>query len=510
MKILTAEQIRAADSYTITNEPISSIDLMERAAGACTNWITERFSKETLFFVVCGMGNNGGDGLAISRLLLANGYSIETFIIPFFSKESENFSTNKKRLGKIESSKIIEIKDAGDIIIPRTIAKNIIIIDTIFGSGLSKPVDGKLAEVIQKINSFNLPVISIDMPSGLAMEDNTAFDKKNIIRATFTLTFETPKLSFLFADNAESVGEFYVLDIDIDKKFLAEQTSANNWVTQDMIAPMLKHRARFSHKGTYGHALLIAGSYGKMGAAVLGAKACLRSGAGLLTLHIPKCGYGILQTSVPEAMVITDEEELEFSGIKNISNFNAIGIGPGIGTSEKAANGLKILFQQASVNMVLDADALNIVSENKTWLSFLRPGSIITPHPGEFARLAGKSSSAYEAYTKQREFAMKYRIYVVLKGAYTSIAAPDGDIYFNSTGNPGMATGGSGDTLTGIILGLLAQRYSPLQAALLGVYIHGLAGDIAAHESGENSLIAEDITTNLGKAFMLLQNYMAS
>ena len=337
------------------------------------------------------------------------------------------------------------------------------------------------------------------------MEDTTGFDKKNSIRASFTLTFETPKLSFLFADNAQNVGEFYILDIGIDKKFLAEQKSPNNWVTQDLVTPMFRHRIRFSHKGTYGHALLLAGSYGKMGAAVLGAKACLRTGAGLLTVHLPKCGYEILQTSVPEAMVMVDEEEQEFSGIKDLLKYNAIGIGPGIGTSDKSAQGLKMLIQQSTANMVLDADALNILSENKTWLSFLKPESIITPHPGEFARLAGKSSTAFEAYTMQREFAVKYGIYVVLKGAFTSIATPGGEVYFNSTGNPGMATAGSGDTLTGIILGLLAQGYPPRHAALFGVYLHGLAGDIAAKEWGEDSLIAEDITNNLGKAFQYIQ-----
>lgn len=506
MKILTAEQLRAADSYTITHEPISSINLMERAAETCTHWITERFSKETVFIAICGMGNNGGDGLAISRQLLAKDYYVETFIIPFFSKASEDFSANKKKLEKTKNAKITEIKEAGDIVFEHHENSHIVIIDAILGSGLSKPVEDKLAEAIQKINSSHLPVISVDMPSGLAMEDNTGFDKKNIIKATFTLTFETPKLSFLFADNAENVGEFYILDIGIDKKFLSEQKSPNNWVTQDIVAHLLRHRARFSHKGTYGHALLIAGGYGKIGAAVLGAKSCLRAGTGLLTVHIPKCGYQILQTSVSEAMVVTDEEEQDFSGVKDLSQYDAIGIGPGIGVSEKAAKGLKMLIQQASVNMVLDADALNILSENKTWLSFLKKGSIITPHPGEFARLVGKSSSAFEAYNKQREFAMKHGIYVILKGAYTSIATPNGEVYFNSTGNPGMATAGSGDTLTGIILGLLAQGCPPQQAAIIGVYIHGLAGDIAVQEWGENALIAEDITNCLGKAFLHISN----
>jgi len=504
MKILTAEQIRAADAYTIACEPISSVDLMERAAEACTQWIIEQFPIETDFVIICGMGNNGGDGLALSRQLLTQGYRVETFIIPFFSKASEDFLINRKRLEETKNAEITEIKTVDDIVISGQIGNNTILIDALLGSGLSKAVEGKLAETIQKINSLNLPVIAIDIPSGLAMNDNTASDKKNIIRAGFTLTFEAPKLSFLFADNADYVGEFSILDIGLDKKFLAEQKSLDNWVTEDMIAPIFRHRARFSHKGTYGHALLIAGGYGKIGAAILGSKSCLRSGAGLLTTQVPKCGYKILQTSVPEAMILVDEEEQEFSGIKDISKYNAIGIGPGIGTSEKAANGLKMLIQQASVNMVLDADALNILSENKTWLSFLKPETIITPHPGEFARLAGKSTTAFEAYNKQREFAVKYKLHVILKGAFTSIATPNGEIYFNSTGNPGMATAGSGDTLTGIILGLLAQGYLPAQAAILGVYIHGLAGDIAAQELGENALIAEDITNNLGKAFQYI------
>jgi hydroxyethylthiazole kinase-like uncharacterized protein yjeF len=497
MKILTAEQIRAADAYTIANEPITSIDLMERAAQTCTIWLTERFPKETHFLVICGTGNNGGDGLAIARQLISDRYAVETIIVPFFPKVSENFSINKKKLQDIKDAKITEIKEAEDI----SVSHAVIIIDALLGSGLSKPVEGKLAEVIQKINSFHLPVISIDMPSGLAMRDNTGFDKKNIIRSAFTLTFETPKLSFLFADNAENVGEFYILDIGIDKKFLAEQNSPDFWVTEHMVSQILKPRARFSHKGTYGHALLTAGSYGKMGAAILGAKSCLRSGVGLLTTHIPKSGYQIMQTAVPEAMVSTDEEENEFSGIKDLSKYNAIGVGPGIRVSENTAKGLKMLIQQTTANMVLDADALNILSENQTWLPFLKPGTILTPHPGEFARLAGKSDNAFEACTKQRAFATKYGIYVILKGAYTSIATPNGEVYFNSTGNPGMATAGSGDTLTGIILGLLAQRYTPLYASILGVYIHGLAGDIAAQENGENALIAEDITNCLGLAF---------
>jgi NAD(P)H-hydrate epimerase len=498
MKILNATQIREADAYTIANEPITSINLMERAAGACVKWITDFFNKDTYFKIICGMGNNGGDGLAIARLLHKEGYGVEVIIVPFFSKASDDFSANRKRL---EGIKVTEIKDAEEITLNDIKDKHVAIIDCILGSGLSKPVEGKIGEVIQKINKLNCPVIAIDVPSGLMMEDNATNNRKNIINATFTLTFETPKLAFLFAENAKHVCDFFVLDIGLDKKFIAGQKAPNYFVTEDTIVAMLKHRARFSHKGTYGHALLIAGSYGKIGAAVLSARACLRAGVGLLTVHVPKCGYDILQNSVPEAMVDVDANETAFSGIKEVIPYNAIGVGPGIGQDEATAKGLKLLIQNSKLPIVFDADALNILSENMTWLSFLPAGSILTPHPGEFKRLVGKKDSDYEYHTAQIELARRHRIYVVLKGAYTAIATPEGEVYFNSTGNPGMATAGSGDTLTGIITGLLAQGYTPKEASISGVYLHGLAGDIAANELGQEALIAEDITNNLGRAF---------
>jgi NAD(P)H-hydrate epimerase len=501
MKVLNAEQIRAADKYTIENEPIKSIDLMERAATKCVEWITDFFNKDTHFKIVCGTGNNGGDGLAIARLLHYNGYSVEVYIAPFFSKASDDFNENKKLLKDIKEIKVADIKDATEIDVNDIKDKHVAIIDALLGSGLSKPVEGELAKVIQRINTFKCPVIAVDIPSGLMMEDNSSIDRKNVINATFTLTFQTPKLAFFFADNAKNVGEWFVLDIGLSQKFIAEQKVTNFFATEDKVASMLKTRTRFGHKGTYGHALLVCGSYGKIGAAVLSAKGCLRAGVGLLTVTVPKCGYQIMQIAVPEAMVEVDNNENEFTGIKDITKYNAIGVGPGIGTDEDTAKGLKMLIQNSKFPLVLDADALNILAENKTWLSFLPPGSILTPHPGEFQRLVGKQDNNYQTYLAQKEFARKYQVYVVLKGAYTATATPNGDVFFNSTGNPGMATGGSGDTLTGIITGLLAQGYAPNQAALLGVYLHGLAGDIAVNELGQEALIAEDISNYLGRAF---------
>ena len=496
MKILNTEQIRAVDTYTIAHEPIASINLMERAANACVKWINAHFNKDVHVIIVCGMGNNGGDGLAIGRLMSDQGYNVEIVIAPFFSKASPDFQANRKRLEGRTGMNVSEIKEASDISLHKE--QPAVIIDAILGTGISKPVDGKLAEVIQRINSLHCPVVAIDVPSGLMTEDNSKNDHKSIINANATLTFELPKLAFMFAENAKHVGDFYLLHIGLNQAIIAEQKSNNYFVTREMVAPLLRTRDKFSHKGTFGHALLVAGSYGKMGAAVLASKACLKAGAGLVTTHIPKCGCEILQTAVPEAMAAVDEEEKEFSGIKDVSKFNVIGIGPGIGTDKQTQQGVKLLIQ-SKVPMVIDADALNILAENKTWLEFLPKGSILTPHPGEFARLAGKTTTGYDAYTLQREFAIKYKVYVVLKGAHTSISTPTGDVYFNSTGNPYMATAGSGDTLTGIITGLLAQGYPSVQAALIGVYLHGLAGDIATHELG--TILASDITNYLGKAF---------
>jgi NAD(P)H-hydrate epimerase len=241
-----------------------------------------------------------------------------------------------------------------------------------------------------------------------------------------------------------------------------------------------------------------------MGAAVLAAKACLRSGPGLVTAHIPRSGNTILQTAVPEAMLFLDADEDIFSGIPDLSGYSSIAIGPGIGQADATRRALKHLIQNSNLPLIFDADALNILGESKTWISFIPKGSIFTPHPKEFERLVGKSSDDFERNKIQREFSIKHGVYVVLKGAHTAITTPDGNCYFNTTGNPGMATGGSGDVLTGILAGIKAQGYSSLETCLLGVYIHGLAGDFAAEERGHEALIAGDIIQHLGNAFLSL------
>jgi len=379
-----------------------------------------------------------------------------------------------------------------------------LVIDAIFGSGLTKPVHGLAAKVIDHINASGAVVIAIDTPSGMFADCLPDPKAGSIIQADYTLTFQVPKFSFLFSESEFYVGEWEVLPIGLHDTFLNSANAEHYLTERNDIAPLLKFRRRFSHKGTYGHALLIAGSPGKMGAAILAAKAALRAGVGLLTVHVPARGCEIIQAAFPEAMVSLDDNNEVFSGVKGSDLYTAIGIGPGIGMDTKTQGGLKLLIQNKRLPLVLDADAINILGENKTWLAFLPAGSILTPHPKEFERLAGNSSDSMERLSMQQAFSKKFNVFVILKGAFTSITNPEGKCFFNPSGNPGMATAGSGDVLTGILLGLLAQGYSPLSTCLLGTYIHGLAGNLAAEKQGFESLIATDIIDNLGGAYKSL------
>lgn len=498
MKILLSNQIKQLDAYTIENEPISSINLMERAATACTNWIIENFGVENKFKIFVGPGNNGGDGLAIARMLAEKKYLVQVFIIKITDKFSNDFSVNYKRLLKQGKSKIFTIDENDDLPI---INKDDIVIDGLFGSGLSRSLSGFPAKVVNYLNKCDAAIIAIDIPSGLFGEDNSKNNYAHIIKAAYTLTFQFPNLSFFFPENEHYVGKWEVLPIGLHKEFIEKLATDYFIVTKDYVHSKLIKRKKFAHKGNFGHALLLSGSYGKMGAAVLASKACLRTGVGLITAHIPKKGYHIIQTAVPEAMISIDKSDTIYSDIPEIENYNAIGIGPGIGLDNITQSALKSLIEKAEVPIVFDADAINIFAENKDWLDKIPANSIFTPHPKEFERLAGKSSDNYSRNLMQIKFAKKYNVYVVLKGAYTAIACPDGKCYFNSTGNPGMATAGSGDVLTGIILSFLAQKYSSKDAAILGVYFHGLAGDIAAEKIGEQALIAGDIIQFMGAAF---------
>ncbi len=502
MKILPVDKIREADAYTIKHEPIPSIDLMERAATQLFEWITKRVDTTHPFKIFAGPGNNGGDGLALGRLLAGAGYTVSLYVVRFTNKNSDDFQTNYKRASQIDEITISDIKQLSDF---PAVDDEDVVIDAIFGSGLTRPVTGFAGDVIKQINRSHAVKVAIDTPSGVFSDESSVHSDGEIIRADYTLSFQFPKLAFMMPENDPFVGEWHLLDIGLHHEYINSVQTANFFTVKEDVIPLLKTRRKFSHKGTYGHALLIAGSYGKMGAAVLASGACLRSGVGLLHVHIPKVGYQIMQTALPEAMISLDRYDNYFSEVPDLSLFNTIGIGPGLGTEHQTQMALKLLIQEFKGPMVFDADALNILSENPTWLSFLPAGSILTPHPKEFERLAGKWDNDFDKLKKQRDFARRYNIYLVLKGAHTGICTPDGKCYFNSTGNPGMATAGSGDVLTGIITGLLAQGYTSGQAAVLGVYLHGLAGDKAAAKSGQEAIIAGDIINMLGKSFKWLR-----
>jgi ADP-dependent NAD(P)H-hydrate dehydratase / NAD(P)H-hydrate epimerase len=497
MKIFNSEQIKEIDSYTIKHEPVASIDLMERAATQLYKWITGRFGSLKNFVVFAGPGNNGGDGLALARMLAKNGYSVEAYFIKFTENTSADWELNHNRLESATNIKLnlLISPDQFPVLSPNTI-----IIDAIFGSGITRPVEGLVAAVIERINLSDLTVISIDIPSGLFGENNKD-NSNSAVKADFTLSFQFPRLSFMFAENAPCIGEWIVLNIGLDKSAVRNTVTPYFYTEQSDILPLLKERDKFDHKGYFGHGLLIAGSLGKMGSSILGAGAALRTGIGLLTCHVPFCGTSIIQCALPEAMVRIDKSEKNISEIGSTGLFTAVGIGPGLGTEPESQRALAGLLAECSKPMVLDADALNILSLNKEWLYQIPKGSVLTPHPKEFERLAGKTSGGLARLEKQIKFSHDHGCIVVLKGAHTSVSTPEGNVFFNSTGNPGMATAGSGDVLTGIILSLLCQGYVPSDAAILGVYLHGVAGDIAAGESCFESIIASDIINCIGKAF---------
>ena len=496
MKIFSTTTVNTIDAYTIKHEPIRSIDLMERASKAFFDEFRTRhpYYRRTRVFV--GPGNNGGDALALCRMLANAGYEVSAYILS--AKMSEDAKTNLERLESQNKVDIVYVKP--DTPLPMLPAKDVVV-DGIFGSGLSRPAEGFYAQVIQHINASGCPVVSIDIPSGLFGQDNRSNTPDTIIKATCTLTFQFPKLAFFFANNEAFVGRWKVLDIGLHPRIIEETASNYYYITKQTIQNIKRQRMAFAHKGHFGHGLLIAGSYGKMGASVLAAKAALKSGIGLLTVQAPHVGYTILQTAVPEAMVHIDRSEYIITEYPQLSPYNAIGIGPGIGTNPNTRDILRDLLLEHKAPMVVDADALNLIAEDASWLHHLPAHSIITPHPKEFDRLAGESSTPYDRHLKQLEMAQKHNIYIVLKGAHTAVATPEGICCFNSTGNAGMATAGSGDVLTGIITSLLAQGYTSQEAAILGVWVHGRAGDIYADAQSQQSLTASDIINNLGQAF---------
>jgi ADP-dependent NAD(P)H-hydrate dehydratase / NAD(P)H-hydrate epimerase len=496
LKILSTQQIKELDAYTIENEPIASIDLMERACRAFVDWFIQYIEPQKKVGVICGTGNNGGDGLGIARMLKDWNYAVQVWIVRGLVPESGDF---RKNLDRISGS--IEIKEIKSTIAATDFSGCEILIDAIFGSGLSRPTEGLYANVIAAINNTDTVRIAVDMPSGLSADKPSTGE---IVRAHYTITFQLPKLSFFFPESYAFTGEWVIVDIGLNKRFIKNAETPYSYVRFKDARKILRNRGKFDHKGNFGHALLVAGSYGKIGAAVLASRAALRAGLGLLTVRVPRCGYPILQTAVPEAMADADHHENFFSHSVSTDSYQTIGIGPGLGQDPLTVKALIQLLEKFQRPMVIDADAINILATHREFLKHIPPKSILTPHPKEFERLAGETSNGFERLKRQVELASELQSFVLVKGAFTAVATPDGSVFFNSTGNPGMATGGSGDVLTGILTGLLAQNYGSQEAAILGTFLHGLAGDLARHEKGVDSLIASDLVDCLSGAFLKL------
>jgi len=496
MFILSSKQISQADKATISNKNISSIDLMEHAATLCFQWLHSRLQGQHIkIHVFCGVGNNGGDGLVIARHLYQHGYNVSCYVVNFSDKRTEGFSENYNRLKKIGEWPTI-INKGTDI--PKVDFQDIVI-DVIFGNGLSRNPVGFTKELIEYINSTKVYTLSIDLPSGL-YNDKPVTDKNSVIKSGHTLTFQCPKLAFFLPENKEFINTWEVLDIGLDEGFIENLQPKTHYITKSDVIPLYKTRNKWAHKGTFGHSLIIGGSFGKIGAVTLATKAALKIGSGLVTAYLPKCGYNIVQISVPEAMVEVDSDQvLTYYNFK--TNATVIGIGPGMGIAEKTALGFHKFIKENKAPLVIDADGINLLSQDKALLDYLPKKTILTPHPKELERLIGPWKNDYEKLENTTKFSKKHNLIVVIKGAHTIII--DGEhLYINSTGNPALATAGSGDVLTGIITGLIAQRYKPINAAILGVYLHGKTADIAIQETGLETFTATSILDYLAKAIL--------
>ncbi|MEP6594792.1 MAG: NAD(P)H-hydrate dehydratase [Ginsengibacter sp.] len=494
MKIFSSAQIKEWDNYTIIHEPLTSIELMERAARAFYQWLIKNQLDKSVFKIFCGKGNNGGDALAIARMLLESKCDVSVYIVETGHLGTDDFQKNLALLHTytdnihfIQSEEFFPLVNVTEIVI-----------DALFGTGLNKPPEKIFSLLIDHINRSAAIIISIDLPSGLYADKCS---KENVvIKASYTLTFQQYKLTFMMAENEQYFGKIIVLNINLHQKFYEQQDAQYDLIDIDLIKAIYIPRNPFSHKGNFGHACLLAGSYGMMGAAVLAARACLKTGVGKLTCVLGKKGYDIMQISAPEAMCKVCGDTF----IKDISaplNFSGVGIGPGIGKHASHKRLLQNLFKNYKNPIVIDADALNIIAENKKLLSSLLPYCILTPHPREFDKLFGKSNNDFARMELALQKSQEYKIYIVLKGHHTLITTPFKRAYFNSTGNAGMAKGGSGDVLTGMLTGLLAQGYPSLEACLLGVYLHGMAGDIAADKFSQEAMVAGDIIDCIGGGF---------
>ena len=500
MKLFSKEQIYEGDKLTTERQKISSTDLMERAGIQIFNWIHTRMQgAQVPIHVFCGIGNNGGDGLVLSRHLINHGYNVVTYIVNCSDKRSKDFLVNYDRIKSVTKEWPKMLSCSGDFS-EIVINEKDIIVDAVFGIGLNRPPNDWVIELFEKFRNSKAFTLSIDIPSGL-YTDKAVENEKAVVNAGYTLSFQSPKLVFFLPSTARFTVQWEALDIGIDRDYLMQTDTEVELISKYEVLPLYKPREKFSHKGDFGHVMILGGSYGKIGAVNLASRAALSVGSGLVTAYIPKCGYHSLQSSIPEVMVITDDNETTIRKIKYEIEPTVIGVGVGLGTTTETAKAFETFLKENKMPLVIDADGINLLSKKKTLLKLVPEQSILTPHPKELERLVGKWSDDFEKLNKVKAFSKKYNLIVLIKGA-NSITVYLDKFYINTTGNPGMATAGSGDVLTGIISGLLAQGYESLAATIFGVYLHGRSGDIALEDYGYQSLIASHIIDTIGEAYI--------
>ncbi len=498
MKIFSTNQIRKADAFTIENEPVSSVNLMERAASACVIHLKKNSKQNQTFAVFCGPGNNGGDGFAIARLLYLDGFDVTVFTdLKNTDHMSHDAKVNFERLKPVSGIDLLDFEDAKQFDFSK-----VVIIDALFGTGLSRNLEGKYESIVKILNGISAWKVAVDIPSGLSA-DHKLDENSTIFSADETLSFQFWKKSFLHPETGKFCGKVHILDIDLSSTYINETQTGQLIVCDNIIKNIYKPRPDFSHKGNFGKTCIIAGSFGKMGAAVLATRAALRSGSGLTYALAPKCGYEIMQTACPEAMYLYGGED--FVSVFEVEKDFVCGIGPGLGTDPETEENFLSFIKNHDQPVVLDADALNLIAKNPEFLTFIPLNSIITPHPKEFERLFGSSADSFERLARAKQISERHQIYIVLKDHHTQIITPEGKVYYNITGNSGMAKGGSGDVLTGIITSLLAQHYTAEEAAVFGVWLHGKAGDFALEKFSRESLLATDLIEHIPEVFRSLE-----
>ncbi|WP_034058742.1 bifunctional ADP-dependent NAD(P)H-hydrate dehydratase/NAD(P)H-hydrate epimerase [Lacinutrix jangbogonensis] len=500
MKIFSKEQIYEGDKLTQEKQKISSTELMERAGIQIFNWIHTRMQgAQVPIHVFCGIGNNGGDGLVVARHLITHGYNVNTYVVNYSAKRSKDFLINYDRVKNVSKQwpTLLSCEDDFSSIV---IDEKDIIVDAVFGIGLNRPVHAWVKGLFNYFRITKAFTLSIDLPSGL-YTDKGVDDSEAVVNAAYTLSFQTPKLVFFLPETAKYSVQWEVLDIGIDPEYLINTATEADLIGKNEVLPIYKPREKYSHKGTFGHSLIVGGSYGKIGAVTLASRSVLAVGAGKITAYIPKCGYIPLQTAFPEAMVITDTDEEKITKIDFDIEPTVIGVGVGLGTDAKTVSALEKFLKTNRKPLLIDADGLNILSKKKALLNLLPELTILTPHPKELERLVGKWKNDFDKLKKTKAFAKKYNVIVVIKGANT-ITVFDDKLYVNATGNPGLATAGTGDVLTGMITGLVSQGYEPLQATLFGVYLHGKSADILIEQLGYQSIIASNVIDGISLAYL--------